>query len=77
MEETFDKVRQIIALLFNVDETTLTMSSSPKTVPEWDSMGQLSLIIELEQQFDLAISPEASEKFADIAAVVEFIHESK
>ncbi len=51
MAERLDRVKQIISTLFNVDEASLTAASSAKDISAWDSMGQLMLILELEQQF--------------------------
>jgi acyl carrier protein len=73
MDETLTKVKQIISMLFNVEEDELTLESSTSTVPEWDSMGQLMLVLELEQQFDIQIPPEASDKLTSIAAIVALV----
>jgi acyl carrier protein len=76
MEDTRDQVKQTVATLFNVDERSLTDETSPLTLPEWDSMGQLMLILELEQQFDMQIGPEVAEKLTNIAAIVKLVQET-
>lgn len=76
MAERLDRVKQIISTLFNVDEASLTAASSAKDISAWDSMGQLMLILELEQQFDIQIPPERAEKLISIAQIVDFVEKS-
>ena len=76
MRERLERVKQIISTLFNVDEASLTAASSAKDISAWDSMGQLMLILELEQQFDIQIPPERAEKLISIAQIVDFVEES-
>jgi acyl carrier protein len=71
----FDRVKQIISTLFNVDESSLTPGSSAKNVSSWDSMGQLMLILELEQQFEINIPPERAEKLTSISEIVSFLEQ--
>jgi acyl carrier protein len=73
MEQTIHRVRDIISTLFNVDEQTIDAESSNSTISGWDSMGQLMLILELEQQFNIEIPPEESEKLTNVAAIVLLI----
>jgi acyl carrier protein len=67
------RVKQIIATLFNVDEASLTPASSTEDIAGWDSMGQLMLILELEQQFEIQIPPERAEKLTSVSAIISFL----
>jgi acyl carrier protein len=76
MAEQLDRVKQLISALFNVDVASLAPESSANDVPAWDSMGQLMLILELEQQFGIEIPPERAEKLTSISEIVNFLDES-
>jgi len=76
MTEKLDRVKQIISTLFNVDETGLSLASSRDDIPGWDSMGQLMLILELEQRFEIEIPPERGDKLTSISEVLRFLEES-
>ena len=76
MSEKLERVKQLISTLFNVDEASLAPESSGKDVSAWDSMGQLMLILELEQQFEIQIPPERAEKLTSISEIVSFLEES-
>ncbi len=75
MTENTGRVKQVIATLFNVDEASLTPASSTEDIAGWDSMGQLMLILELEQQFEIQIPPERAEKLTSVSAIVSFLEE--
>ena len=47
----------------------ITPNSSPETIDAWDSMGALTLTLELEQEFNVFLSPEQSEKMKDVQAI--------
>lgn len=51
-----DKVLEILKNLFELDTVDKTCSQS--TCKKWDSMGQLNLAIELENEFDVSLEPE-------------------
>ncbi len=73
MSDNADRVKQVIATLFNVDAASLTPASSNADISGWDSMGQLMLILELEQQFEIQIPPEQAEKLTSIGAIVGYL----
>ncbi len=71
--ETVARVCAVVADLFSVPEDELSGASSPATVPAWDSMGQLNLILEIEQQFGIEMSQERVMRITDIDSIAEII----
>ena len=51
-----EKVLEILKNLFELD--TVDETCSQQTCSAWDSMGQLNLVAELEEVFDVSIEPE-------------------
>jgi acyl carrier protein len=51
-----EKVLEILKDLFELD--TVDESCSQTTCENWDSMGQLNLVVELESEFDVTLEPE-------------------
>ncbi len=51
-----EKVLEILKNLFELD--TVDETCSQTTCEKWDSMGQLNLVAELEEAFDVSIEPE-------------------
>jgi acyl carrier protein len=46
-----DRLKAVTAAVFGVDADALTDDASPKTIPEWDSVGHLELVLALEAEF--------------------------
>ncbi len=50
------KVLEILKNLFELE--TIDASCSQQTCEQWDSMGQLNLVVELESEFGITLEPE-------------------
>ena len=50
------RVEQVIGRVFKVDPDELNDSSSRDTIKGWDSMGHLTLILELEAEYKVSIA---------------------
>ena len=67
------KVLEILKNLFEleiVDETC-----SQETCEKWDSMGQLNLVVELEDAFDISLEPEDIGNMKSYADIVRILME--
>lgn len=51
-----EKVLEILKEVFELE--TVDETCSQKTCEAWDSMGQLNLVAELEDSFDISLEPE-------------------
>ena len=56
-----DKLKEIVANLFKININDVNINSSSNTVPEWDSLEQLELILAIEDiyliKFDTKMIP--------------------
>lgn len=68
-EPVDERVRNVVAAIFNTPIETIGPASSPETIEAWDSMGQLMLVLELEQEFGVQIPPEEVEKMTSVSAI--------
>jgi acyl carrier protein len=69
-----EQVRKMASDLFGIPATKISADSSPESIETWDSVQHLSLVLALEEQFSLQLSPEEIEKMktiGDIATLVE------
>ncbi|MEI6666736.1 MAG: acyl carrier protein [Acidobacteriota bacterium] len=64
------RVHAIVATLFSARQESVTDATSPADLEKWDSMGHLSLVLELEQEFGVALAPECVERMRDVGSVV-------
>ncbi len=56
--DNLKKYNAIFCKVFNVSENILNEGFSFKDVPQWDSVAHLSLISEIEDQFDVFLESE-------------------
>lgn len=67
-----EKVLEILKDLFELDAVDETCSQT--TCENWDSMGQLNLVVELESEFDVRLEPEEigdMKSFNDIIRILK------
>ena len=67
-----EKVLEILKNLFELD--TVDETCSQATCENWDSMGQLNLVVELESEFDVTLEPEEigeMKSFNDIVRILK------
>ena len=65
------KILEILRDVFDLD--TVDENFSQKNCDKWDSMGQLYLVAELEDQFGIAIEPEEMGKIACFKDIVDVL----
>lgn len=69
----FEQVRAIASDLFVVPAQEITSSSSPETIPAWDSTQHLIFVMALEEQFQVRLSPEEIEQMTSIGAIARVL----
>lgn len=68
------KVREIVAQVSGVEISEVTLQSAVGDFPQWDSMGQMAILQQVEEAFDISFEPEEMmdmEDVKDIIAAVE------
>ena len=69
----FDQIRMMASDLFGVAKESITASSSPETLENWDSVQHLNLVLALEEKFGLQLSPEEVEQMKSIGDTAKLI----
>ena len=69
----FEKLRDIIVEVLNVDETEVTMESTFIDDLGADSLDVFQIIMGIEEEFDIGIPTEEAEKIASVGDAVEAI----
>ena len=71
--EVVEEVRQTVAEVFAVDASSVNPATSSETLPAWDSMGHLNLILAAEQRFGVMFDPEDVPKLTSVQALADAI----
>ncbi|MDH3208559.1 MAG: acyl carrier protein [Gemmatimonadota bacterium] len=66
-----ETVKEIMASIFSIDASNIDADASLGTVPAWDSLQHLNLMMALEQAFGVRISIEDAVDMTTFPAVCE------
>ncbi|MDQ6705658.1 MAG: acyl carrier protein [Acidobacteriota bacterium] len=64
MATIHQRVRRVFQEIFDDDALEVNDETSAKTVPEWDSLAHVRLIIALEEEFDIKFTTQEVVKMA-------------
>lgn len=67
------RLEQLIRRVFLIESDTIDENWTSDEIPDWDSVGHLNLIMEIEKEFDIKIEIEEMfevEKLGDIPPII-------
>lgn len=67
------RLEQVIRRVFLIESDTIDENWTSDEIPDWDSVGHLNLIMEIEKEFNIKIEIEEMfevEKLGDIAPII-------
>lgn len=50
------KLKEVLARIFNVSIDTITADASPDTIESWDSLRHMNLVLALEEEFGVELT---------------------
>ena len=74
---TEQRVRQVMALVFNLSEEALGGDASIMRTPGWDSLGHANLMLAVEEEFGVALSPDEVVDLQSLADIVTYLEAGK
>jgi len=69
------KLFKIISKVFNVPLEQVNNESSPDTIPEWDSLKHMNLILAIEQEFGIQFTEVQIIEMLNVALIIELLKE--
>ena len=74
MDEIFDKLKELTAEQLSVDENAITTDTTFEDL-DADSLDMVELMMAIEEEFDIEIPDEDSEKLTNMEDAVNYISE--
>jgi acyl carrier protein len=68
-----EKIKEILATVFNVDKSTINDSTSPETLETWDSLQHMNMIAALEEEFGISFTDDQISDMLDFKSVVSAV----
>lgn len=72
-----DKIKEIIMEKLGIEENKVTMEANFINDLGADSLDQVELIMQLEEEFDIEISDEDAEKLVSVGKVYDYLKSNK
>ena len=73
MTELDDGIRRVLASTFKLDPAGIDTEASKATIEQWDSLGQIGLVLALEEHFGVSIEMQHIAGLTSFAAVREVL----
>ena len=73
MTSTFQKLQQTIAATLKVPPAKVTETTRDQDLAAWDSLGQVNLIMALEQEFGVYIEVEEFGNLNSVPAILAYL----
>ena len=68
------KLVEIMAPIFEVEESEISENASPENVEKWDSLAHMNLVIALEQEFDIQFTEDQIVESLSFKALVDILN---
>ena len=68
-----NRIIEIIASVLEMNSSEINLDSNADNVESWDSMKQLFMVSELEQEFNIEFDTEEMEKMKSVKIIVDII----
>jgi acyl carrier protein len=65
-----DRTRKVVAEVFGLPLESVTLQTSHETVEEWDSLNLLNVLMAIEGEFGVTISPEEAASFVSVEQIL-------
>ena len=72
--DVLPKVQEAFKATFNVDPQSVTIETIPGDVPDWDSVGHLSLGANLEEAFKISLDVDDLMEMESVREIVRVIN---
>jgi len=73
MDDVLTKVQGVLGETFGVDPLLISLETTPKEVPAWDSVGHLDLASRLEQAFGISFDVDDLMEMEDVRQIVRIV----
>ena len=71
------RVRQVMALVFNLPDAEVGGDASIMQTPGWDSLGHANLMLAVEEEFEVTLSPDEVVDLQSLEDIVTYLEAGK
>ena len=76
MSSTSERITKIMVEIMEVDESSINQDTNPDNMPQWDSLSHVQILLAIEKEFNVTISPEEGiENMNSFKDILNFLDE--
>ncbi len=68
-----ERTRKVVAEVFGLPLENVTLETSHETIEDWDSLNVLNVLMSIEGEFDVTITPEEVANFVSVKKIVDLL----
>jgi acyl carrier protein len=68
-----NKLKQIFVRLFGVAEGSINAASSPASIPKWDSLAHMNLVVSIEEEFQIQLSDDEIPRMTSFGVILDIL----
>ena len=73
MESLEDRVCRTVAEVFGLDLAAVTLQTTNEQVESWDSLNILNLLMAVEEEFGISLSPEEAGRLTSVDGILTLV----
>ncbi len=70
-----ERIKVVMAQIFNVDIDSITEESSPENIERWDSLKHIQLVLAIEDEFDITFSDDDIPNLLSTSAIEDTVRQ--
>lgn len=67
------RTQRLVAEVFGLPEQQVTLQTTHESVDDWDSLNVLNILMAVEAEFGVSISPEEAAEFMSVQRIVDVV----
>jgi acyl carrier protein len=72
-----DRLYRVVAATFGVPTESMTDEFSPVHINNWDSLGHINLILALEAEFNITLSPDEAAEMLSVGLIRKVLRDKR
>jgi acyl carrier protein len=70
-----ERIRNVMAIVFGIETDQIKDNAEPGIIESWDSLRHMSLIVALEEEFDISFTDDEITELLNIELITSIISE--
>jgi acyl carrier protein len=75
MNDIREQIRNLMAIVFEIDINKIKDNAEPSVIETWDSLKHMSLIVALEEEFDIIFTDEEMMELLNLELITRIVSE--